>query len=225
MQIHDTIRQFLRDQTTKEGLSAQHKWLLPVLDEVGGSRQADVLTRRYYYRHLPYHLAEANERERLDGLLLDPKWLTTKLAAMGNTAALIADYYQYAEGEAQNTIGRTLRLMAGICARDQRQLIPQLLGRLMTNKAIIAAGFLDAARQSIVAPAILGQHGNGSLAPLGAEIARLEGHSGPVTALCLLPDGRLASGSWDQTIRLWDVTTGAETARLEGHSDGSPHCA
>jgi WD40 repeat protein len=34
----------------------------------------------------------------------------------------------------------------------------------------------------------------------------------------MLPDGRLVSGSWDNTIRLWDLTSGAETGRLGGHS-------
>jgi len=42
--------------------------------------------------------------------------------------------------EPQKLIGRTLRLTAGICARDQRQLIPQLLGRLMTNANVGATG-------------------------------------------------------------------------------------
>jgi WD40 repeat protein len=51
----------------------------------------------------------------------------------------------------------------------------------------------------------------------GAETARLEGHSSQVTALCVLPDGRLASSA-DLTIRLWDVKTHAEIARLEGLS-------
>jgi WD40 repeat protein len=37
------------------------------------------------------------------------------------------------------------------------------------------------------------------------------------TALCVLTDGRLASGSEDNTIRLWDVARSAEIARL--------HCA
>ena len=50
------------------------------------------------------------------------------------------------------------------------------------------------------------------------ETARLTGHARGVRALCQLKDGRLASGSRDKTIRLWDVSTGAETARLEGRA-------
>ena len=38
-----------------------------------------------------------------------------------------------------------------------------------------------------------------------------------MNALCVLSDGRLASGSDDGTIRLWDVPTGAATASLKGH--------
>jgi hypothetical protein len=38
---------------------------------------------------------------------------------------------------------------------------------------------------------------------------------GSVGSLCVLPDGRLASGSSDNTIRLWDIAARREIARLE----------
>jgi len=46
----------------------------------------------------------------------------------------------------------------------------------------------------------------------------LEGHTAPIAALAVSPDGTmLASASWDQTIRLWPLAGGAPRV-LEGHT-------
>jgi cytochrome c len=46
----------------------------------------------------------------------------------------------------------------------------------------------------------------------------LEGHTAPIAALAVSPDGRtLASASWDHTVRLWPLAGGAPRV-LEGHT-------
>jgi WD40 repeat protein len=49
----------------------------------------------------------------------------------------------------------------------------------------------------------------------------LTGHTGIVYSVAFSPDGRLlASGSSDQTIKLWDVASGREVRTLSGHTYG-----
>ncbi len=45
------------------------------------------------------------------------------------------------------------------------------------------------------------------------------GHAGPVRRVVFSPDGRrLASASWDRTVRVWEIVPGGEPLRLEGHT-------
>jgi WD40 repeat protein len=48
----------------------------------------------------------------------------------------------------------------------------------------------------------------------------LEGHTDMVLSVVFSSDGfRIASGSWDHSVRIWDTQTGGQLALLEGHTD------
>jgi WD40 repeat protein len=51
----------------------------------------------------------------------------------------------------------------------------------------------------------------------GSHASVLKGHQASVLALVVLPNGQLASGSYDNCIRLWDTASGSCLAVFEGH--------
>src|SRR2546430_1203418 len=58
-------------------------------------------------------------------------------------------------------------------------------------------------------------------APAAAQsIKSLQGHQAAVSAVAFRPDGRrLASASFDHTIKVWDVATGLAVRTFNGHED------
>ncbi len=54
----------------------------------------------------------------------------------------------------------------------------------------------------------------------GWHVRSFEGHNNDVTSVFLSPDCNIAlSGSWDNTLRLWDVQTGKCLRNFKGHTD------
>jgi WD40 repeat protein len=172
----------------------------------------------YLTRHLAEHLEPSERQEAYARLLLDLRWLEARLRLAGLNA-LLTDWQWIAPTPELTAVERALRQGAHVLSHQGKgwnaleQLPSQLLARLPSGEAPTLRDQAIAQLQKAGGPRPL----TASLLGSEALLRTLSGHGGMVTALAVLPDGRLASGSDDRTIKLWDLATGQLKATLAGH--------
>jgi hypothetical protein len=176
----------------------------------------------YLARHLTAHLGAAERKTVLPKLLVDLRWLNSRLRAAG-VAALLTDCREVDRSPALAELERALRQSAHIFERDESDwssddlLSSQILGRLQQPPRPELKRLCQQATESI--------RQRGGLRPLTASLqaseallSTFEGHESVVTALCVLADGRLASASHDLTIMLWNLQLHQCDAIFDNHT-------
>jgi WD40 repeat protein len=175
---------------------------------------------RYFLIHLPAHLSSnSGRRGDLRQLLLDSNWVRAKL---GETAvALVLADYAYLDDDAPARLIRdSIELSASAMSKDLSQFGSQMVGRLLPYRATsdvqrFIRTLIDAAHEPWLRPL------HPALLPPGTELLRiLADHQHYVSAVAVTPDGGWAvSGSYDTTLKLWDVEKGAVIRTMRGHSN------
>jgi WD40 repeat protein len=213
IRLHGVIRKYLGERLAGAA-STRHARLVDSWHDVYR------LPHGYAWRLLAYHLLAAGQSERLRELLLDFDWMRAKLEAT-DPNALLADYdaleKDRPEDQELRLVHGAIRLSAHVLARDKAWFADQVYGRLLSFDTAGVQALLARARSAHTGP-WLRPLAPCQVSPGGALLLVLTGHQAGVNAVAVTPDGRLAvSGSWDRTLRIWDLESGAEQRRLEGH--------
>lgn len=114
-------------------------------------------------------------------------------------------------------IQELLRMSRHILVQDKMQLAGQLWGRMQRFEVPEIQAMLEVAKQQVV-PWLRPLTSN-LISPGGSLRLTLTGHSSWVNAVAITPDGkRVISGSYDNTLKLWNLETGEEIATFTGEA-------
>lgn len=127
---------------------------------------------------------------------------------------------QYPSSKTLGLIHDALRLSFHVIDSDPGQFVSQMTARLLPHQN--EPSIRDFSRDLIS-----GSHRpwlrliHPTLSPPGTGLVRtLQGHLSAVSAVATYPNGgRAISGSWDNTLKVWDLELGRELRTLQGHSN------
>ncbi|WP_116210840.1 WD40 repeat domain-containing serine/threonine protein kinase [Streptomyces olivoreticuli] len=96
---------------------------------------------------------------------------------------------------------------------------PAAPAKSLPRRALLFGGIAATATAAAAVPAYFLWRGSGTDPDPAKPVTRLSGHTSEIECLAFAPDGKtLASGSYDNTVRLWDVATGRTLTTYQGHT-------
>ncbi|MEU3751314.1 serine/threonine-protein kinase [Streptomyces olivoreticuli] len=96
---------------------------------------------------------------------------------------------------------------------------PAAPAKSLPRRTLLFGGIAATATAAAAVPAYFLWRGSGTDSDPAKPVTRLSGHTSEIDCLAFAPDGKtLASGSYDNTVRLWDVTTGRTVTTYQGHT-------
>lgn len=194
------------------------------LEDVNRWEKSDLSAAdNYMYMHLMDHLDAAELYDTTMELMLDLRWIQHSLRFKGVYAMAREIMIRFSDDSWCNEkcrhdlklVERCLKLSASGLSLPNYQptdaeVCTQLLGRLrqLTEASPRITQLLARCKEWISANAGFCLT-NAALEPAGQSCELLlKGHSDHVTSVCFLDGERVISGSWDRTVRIWNVGTG-----------------
>jgi Trypsin-like peptidase domain/WD domain, G-beta repeat len=208
----------LRDRKYRQRI---HRWAQH-WREAGWTTKADGGVPRYLLDEYPATLAD--DPTRLAALVSDVGWVDAALQSTG-VDRVLADLRSAATADQATA---TVAAILATVSSQARYLRPSLLvtqpGYALRQLCLQAAELGEDRLASDLRARLQSQPDPG-LIPIWttrrasrALLAELGRHDGPVTAVAVLPDGRVVSGGFDRRVLVWDpARPGSGPVKLGGH--------
>jgi WD40 repeat protein len=201
---------------TNPAEAAIHSWALAEVETKQAHRSP------YLVRHMASHLTVEEQPDVIARLLGEFSWLEARLQLAG-IFALLDDFVIASPSPWSSQLERALRQGSHVLSSNgawncHEQLASQLLARMADS---------DSQVRRLREEAVAKVNEAGGALPLVASLtadnalSQILLVSSGVNTLVALPDGRLASGHRDFTIRLWELDSGLCSAVLKANSSKS----
>ncbi|GAA1874107.1 AAA family ATPase [Myceligenerans crystallogenes] len=207
--FHQALNDTILDQRAEHGLTGPDQQAIAAALRAALPATGWANAPAYLARSLGAHLIAAGQvtevEELLDGIdyLLHAD-LPRLHAALARINTPIANAYRHLIGTAPGAAGQEPRDRAGMFSVSALNSTPHVRERIRQHLKSL----------NFPLHALWGH-----LTESSGLQAVLTGHTGPVAAVAVTPDGtRAVTGSADDTVRMWDLTTGTELAVLTGHT-------